>query len=65
MGEYDPEAVEAALTATQAAVAQMWVRIAAAIEREAASAPPGADRELALEWAARLRRRLRPRAVRR
>jgi hypothetical protein len=42
---------------------QMWVRIAAAIEREAQAAPEGKDRDLALEWAAQLRRRLKPRSL--
>jgi hypothetical protein len=43
--------------------AQMWVRIAGAIEREAERCPPGEDRDLAMEWATELRKRLRPRKL--
>lgn len=53
------------ILAAQAAAAQMWVRIAAYIEREALNAPHGADRQAALDLARGIRHRLRPRRVRR
>jgi hypothetical protein len=67
MIEGDQETIAGALAngqAARAASAQMWVRIAAAIEREASAGPLGEDRDLALDWAEQIRRRLRPRAVR-
>lgn len=67
MPEADYESIITAVAAAgalRAQAAQMWFRIAAAIEREAAAAPAGEDRELAEEWSRQIRRRLRPRAVR-
>jgi hypothetical protein len=53
----------ATLPSGDSAAAQMWIRIAGAIEREAERCPPGQDRDLALEWAHQLRRRLKPRQL--
>jgi hypothetical protein len=49
--------------AARNAGAAMWVRIAGAIEREAAAAPGGEDRDLAERLAAGIRARVRPHRV--